>query len=83
LTGGLNKGKAIIMNSNSQSRHISAAFRFNVDSVQIDRNAAGELVLRPAVVVQAGSRGQALMQALQGFDDDFISALSEQSSFHR
>lgn len=69
----------VFMNGNSQAVRIPAEFRLDVDSVQIYRNAAGELVLRPAVV-QSGSRGQALMQALQGFDDDFISVLSEESA---
>lgn len=67
------------MNGNSQAVRIPAEFRLDVDSVQIYRNAAGELVLRPAAT-HTGSRGQALMQALQGFDDGFISALSEQSA---
>lgn len=66
----------VFMNGNSQAVRIPAQFRLDVDSVHIYRNAAGELVLRP-VAAQAGSRGQALMQALQGFDEGFIQALSD------
>lgn len=67
----------VFMNGNSQAVRIPAEFRLDVDSVQIYRNAVGELVLRP-VAKQAGTRGQALMQALQGFDEGFIQDLSEQ-----
>ncbi len=68
----------VFMNGNSQAVRIPAEFRLDVDSVQIYRNAAGELVLRPSTE-QTGTRGQALMQALQGFDDEFIQAVQSQT----
>ena len=66
----------VFMNGNSQAVRIPAEFRLDVDSVHIYRNAAGELVLRP-VAAQSGTRGQALMHALQGFDEGFLQAVSD------
>ncbi|MBK6852874.1 MAG: AbrB/MazE/SpoVT family DNA-binding domain-containing protein [Burkholderiales bacterium] len=61
----------IFRNGNSQAVRIPADLKLDADTVQIFRNADGDLVIRPV----RPARGRALVDALQGFDDDFIAAL--------
>lgn len=61
----------VFMNGNSQAVRIPAEFRLDTDRVRIFRNEQGDLVLHPL----RAERGTALLQALQGFDDDFLAAL--------
>lgn len=61
----------IFMNGNSQAVRIPAELRLDTDRVQISRNEQGDLVLHAL----HAERGAALLQALQGFDDEFIAAL--------
>ena len=67
----------VFMNGNSQAVRIPQEFRFNVNRVQISRNEAGDLVIRPLPL----NRGAALLAALQVFDDslsdDFLGRVSE------
>ena len=67
----------VFMNGNSQAVRIPQEFRLNVNRVQISRNAAGDLVIRPLPL----NRGAALLAALQDFDDslsdDFLGRVSE------
>lgn len=63
----------VFMNGNSQAVRIPAEFRLDTDRVEITRTADGDLVLRPL----RKDRGSALLQALAGFDDDFVSALED------
>lgn len=62
----------VFMNGNSQAVRIPQEFRLNASRVQIYRNAEGDLVLHPVAV----DRGAALLQALQGFDQDFVDLLA-------
>jgi antitoxin VapB len=59
------------MNGNSQAVRIPQEFRFDTSRVEIFRNADGDLVLHPI----PADRGAALLNALSGFDDEFVSAL--------
>lgn len=61
----------VFMNGNSQAVRIPAEFRLDTERVQISRNEHGDLVIRPL----RRERGAALLQALQGFDDEFVAAL--------
>jgi antitoxin VapB len=61
----------VFMNGNSQAVRIPAELRLDTDRVQISRNEQGDLVLHAL----HAERGAALLQALQGFDDEFIAAL--------
>lgn len=61
----------VFMNGNSQAVRIPAEFRLDTDRVRIFRNEQGDLVLHPL----RAERGTALLQALQGFDEDFVAAL--------
>ncbi len=63
----------VFVNGNSQAVRIPAEFRLDTDRVQIYRNEQGDLVLHPVVP----RRGEALLEALQGFEEDFIAALEE------
>lgn len=67
----------VFMNGNSQAVRIPQEFRLNVNRVQISRNEAGDLVIRPLPM----NRGAALLAALQDFDDslsdDFLGRVSE------
>ena len=64
----------VFPNGDSQAVHIPAEFRLDTDRVRISRNEQGDLIIHP---LRRG-RGEALLQALQGFDDDFIDALEAQ-----
>lgn len=61
----------VFMNGNSQAVRIPAEFRLDTNNVQISRNEQGDLIIHPLQT----KRGSALLQALQGFDDEFIAAL--------
>ena len=67
----------VFMNGNSQAVRIPQEFRLNVSRVQISRNEAGDLVIRPVPL----NRGAALLAALQDFDDslsgDFLGRVSQ------
>lgn len=63
----------VFMNGNSQAVRIPQEYRLDCLQVEIHRNAQGELVLRPIVAEQR--RGDALLQALQGFDTQALAAL--------
>jgi antitoxin VapB len=67
----------VFMNGNSQAVRIPQEFRLNVSRVQVSRNEAGDLVIRPVPL----NRGAALLEALQDFDDglsnDFLGRVSE------
>lgn len=61
----------VFMNGNSQAVRIPAELRLDTDRVQIFRNEAGDLVIHPI----PAQRGTLLLDALHGFDKDFIEAL--------
>ena len=61
----------VFKNGNSQAVRIPAEFRIDAERVRISKNAQGDLVIH-ALDAQ---RGQALLSALTGFDDDFIEQL--------
>ncbi len=61
----------VFMNGNSQAVRIPAQFRLDTQRVEIRRNADGDLVLHPL----RQDRGHALLQALEGFDGEFVAAL--------
>lgn len=63
----------VFMNGNSQAVRIPQEFRLDVSSVEITRKENGDLVIHPI----PQDRGAALMEALQGFDEDFIEALEQ------
>ena len=63
----------VFMNGNSQAVRIPQEFRLEVSSVEITRAENGDLVIHPI----PQDRGAALMEALQGFDEDFIEALEQ------
>lgn len=64
----------VFMNGNSQAVRIPAQLRIDAERVEISRTADGDLLLHPI----PATRGQALLEVLDGFDDEFI-ALLEQS----
>lgn len=61
----------VFMNGNSQAVRIPQELRLDATQVEIRRAANGDLVIHPL----PADRGAALMDALQGFDDDFIAQL--------
>ena len=61
----------VFMNGNSQAVRIPQEFRFDASRVEISRNADGDLVLHPVPT----DRGAALLDALSGFDDEFVALL--------
>jgi len=61
----------VFMNGNSQAVRIPQEFRLATSRVEIFRNADGDLVLHPV----HADRGAALLNALKGFDDEFIALL--------
>jgi antitoxin VapB len=66
----------VFMNGNSQAVRIPAEFRLSSDRVQISRTPEGDLLIHPC----PSRRGQALLQALSGFDADFVEALEQQQA---
>ena len=63
----------IFKNGNSQAVRIPQEFRLDVTQVEISRNANGDLVIHPLQI----DRGAALLTALNGFDEDFVSQLEQ------
>ncbi len=63
----------VFSNGNSQAVRIPAEFRLTASRVEITRTEAGDLLIHP----MAADRGQALLQALERFDTDFLVALEE------
>ncbi len=63
----------VFMNGNSQAVRIPQEFRLVSSRVEISRNEAGDLVIHPL----PSDRGQALLEALDGFDEEFIGILEE------
>lgn len=61
----------VFVNGNSQAVRIPQEFRLSASRVEITRTEAGELVIRPL----AERRGQALLEALDDFDAEFIAAV--------
>jgi len=61
----------VFMNGNSQAVRIPQELRLEASRVEIRRTAEGDLVIHPL----PADRGTALLEALQGFDDDFIHRL--------
>lgn len=61
----------VFMNGNSQAVRIPQEFRLASSRVEISRNDAGDLVIHPL----PSDRGQALLEALDGFDEEFIDIL--------
>jgi antitoxin VapB len=61
----------IFMNGNSQAVRIPQELRLDARKVEITRTEQGDLLIHPIPV----ERGTALLEALAGFDDDFIAAL--------
>lgn len=63
----------VFMNGNSQAVRIPQEFRLNASRVEIYRNKNGDLVIHPL----PENRGKALLDALSGFDDEFIDILEQ------
>jgi antitoxin VapB len=61
----------IFKNGNSQAVRIPQEFRLDVTQVEISQNANGDLVIHPVPI----NRGMALLDVLNGFDDDFVNQL--------
>jgi len=61
----------VFMNGNSQAVRIPQEFRLDTSRVEIFRNADGDLVLHPL----PADRGAALLDALKGFDAEFVDLL--------
>ncbi len=61
----------LFMNGNSQAVRIPREFRLDARRVEIRRTPEGDLLIHPLPV----SRGEALLEALAGFDADFVAAL--------
>lgn len=66
----------VFMNGNSQAVRIPQEFRLDCPQVEISRNALGELVLRPLRCELP--RGDALLQALGGIDEQWLAALEQE-----
>lgn len=61
----------VFMNGNSQAVRIPAEFRLSTDQVQISRTPEGDLIIHPC----PPQHGQALFEALAGFDPEFVQQL--------
>lgn len=64
----------VFMNGNSQAVRIPAEFRLSTDRVQITRTPEGDLVIHPCPT----RRGEAVLEVLSGFEEDFVAALVQQ-----
>jgi antitoxin VapB len=64
----------VFMNGNSQAVRIPQEFRLSAKRVEISRNDAGDIVIHPL----PEDRGQALLEALSGFDDEFVGILESE-----
>lgn len=67
----------VFQSGNSQAVRIPLDFRFNVDTVEIFKQENGDVVLRP---IQPNSKADAFLALFDGFDDDFIDALSDREN---
>jgi antitoxin VapB len=65
----------IFKNGNSQAVRIPQEFHLDVTQVEISRNDNGDLVIHPLQF----DRGAALLAALNGFDEEFVSQLEQNS----
>ena len=65
----------IFKNGNSQTVLIPQEFRIDATQVEISREANGDLVIHPLPL----DRGAALLAALNGFDEEFVSQLEQNS----
>ncbi len=63
----------VFMNGNSQAVRIPQEFRLCTSRVEITRNKEGDLVIHAI----PEKRGEALLDALSAFDDDFVTILDE------
>jgi antitoxin VapB len=63
----------VFMNGNSQAVRIPQEFRLDALRVEITRTASGDLLIHP--IREQADRGAALLQALNGFDDELVQAL--------
>ena len=63
----------VFMNGNSQAVRIPAQLRIDSERVEISRTADGDLLLHPV----PRSRGQALLDVLEGFDAAFVEAVDK------
>lgn len=63
----------VFMNGNSQAVRIPQELRLDTNRVEISRNQHGDLVIHP---IKQG-RGEALLEVLAGFDDEFGTLLEE------
>ncbi len=63
----------IFKNGNSQAVRIPQEFRLDVTQVEISQNPNGDLLIHPLAI----DRGAALLAALNGFDEDFVSRLEQ------
>ncbi|MCY6411032.1 AbrB/MazE/SpoVT family DNA-binding domain-containing protein [Acinetobacter sp. VNH17] len=66
----------VFMNGNSQAVRIPQEFRLNTKRVEIFLNQNGDLVIHP-IAESSENRGEALWQALQEFDTDFVEILEK------
>lgn len=63
----------VFMSGNSQAVRIPAELRLDAAEVEITRTLEGDLILHPL----PQDRGEALLRALEGFDEDFVAALED------
>ncbi|MGF1642154.1 MAG: antitoxin [Thiotrichales bacterium] len=63
----------VFSNGNSQAVRIPREFRMSASRVEISRTPQGDLVIHPIPT----DRGAALLEALSGFDDEFVALLEE------
>ena len=61
----------VFMNGNSQAVRIPSELRLSARQVEIYRNEAGDLVIHPL----PQGRGAALLEALAGFDEEYVRQL--------
>ncbi len=64
----------VFMNGNSQAVRIPQEFRLAATRVEISRNDAGDLIIHPL----PEKRGQAVLDAFEGFDEEYIRLLEEE-----
>lgn len=63
----------VFINGNGQAVRIPAQLRLDTERLEISRTADGDLLLHPIPT----SRGQALLDLLAGFDDDFVASVEQ------
>ena len=63
----------VFMNGNSQAVRIPQELRLDTSRVEISRNANGDLVIHPI----PRARGAALLEAVAGFDQEYVALLEE------